>query len=192
VSSVVTPLLALVALGACLVLLRMAAGAWRRYRGTRLVRCPENLETAAVALDTPHVLLTAVTGASELRLQSCSRWPERRDCGQACLRQIEAAPHDCLVRTILTRWYAGKSCVLCGRPFDAIDAFGHMTALVGPDGTTSEWGDVPAERLPVLLTTHRPACWNCHVAESFRRLYPELVTDRSKAKAGAAASRHDR
>jgi hypothetical protein len=188
----VTALLSTVALGACLVLLAMAVGAWRRYRGTRLVRCPENLETAAVALDTPHVLLTAVSGVPELRLQSCSRWPERRDCGQACLRQIEAAPHDCLVRTILSRWYAGKSCVLCGKAFGAIDAFGHTTALVAPDGTTSEWGEVPAERLPALLATQRPACWNCHVAETFRRVYPQLVTDRSRVAAAAAASRHDR
>jgi hypothetical protein len=29
-----------------------------------------------------------------------------------------------------------------------------------------------------VLATHRPVCWNCAVAEGFRRAHPELVTDR--------------
>ena len=34
------------------------------------------------------------------------------------------------------------------------------------------------EQLPEIFATHQPVCWNCHIAESFRRLHPELVTDR--------------
>jgi hypothetical protein len=54
----------------------------------------------------------------------------------------------------------------------------HYTALLADDGTTIEWPDVPAERLPAALRTQPPVCWNCHIAETFRRLHPELVTDR--------------
>ena len=28
------------------------------------------------------------------------------------------------------------------------------------------------------MGTHLPVCWNCHIAESFRREHPELVVDR--------------
>ena len=31
---------------------------------------------------------------------------------------------------------------------------------------------------PVMLDSYLPVCWDCHIAESFRREHPELVTDR--------------
>ena len=30
-----------------------------------------------------------------------------------------------------------------------------------------------------------PVCWNCHIAESFRREHPDLVTDRDNRATGA-------
>jgi hypothetical protein len=117
------------------------------------------------------------TGHPVLRLAACSRWPERRDCGQACLAQIEAAPADCLARTMLTRWYEGKACVLCRRPIGEIRWSDHRPALRAPDGETVEWPSIRAEELPRVLASHAPVCWNCHVAETLRRQHPELVVD---------------
>lgn len=66
--------------------------AYLKFRGTRLVTCPENSEPAAVTIDPKHVFMTGAVGEPDLRLSSCSRWPERQECAQECLRQIEAAP----------------------------------------------------------------------------------------------------
>lgn len=158
--------------------LRMMAGAYLKFRGTRVITCPENAQPAAVEVNATRAALAMLTGAPRLRLKDCSRWPEKRNCGQECLREIAAAPENCLLRAILARWYRGKSCALCGRPLGDIHLVEHKPALLNPEGGTLEWGDVPPETLPSLLVTHRPICWNCHVAETFRRCYPDLVTDR--------------
>jgi hypothetical protein len=76
--------------------------AYLKWRGERIITCPENQRPAGVLVNTRHVLLMTLEGKSDLRLKSCSRWPERKDCGQECLRQIEAAPEDCLVSHIPT------------------------------------------------------------------------------------------
>jgi hypothetical protein len=155
--------------------------AWRRLRGARLVTCPETRAPAAVALAGSRVAINAMFHGRALRLSTCSRWPERRRCDQACVSQIEAAPEDTLVRDIVGRWIAGKTCVYCHHGIAETRFVAHHPALIGDDGQSVEWTDVPAERLPALFDTHRPVCWNCHVIETFRRTYPELVTDRSPA-----------
>jgi hypothetical protein len=58
----------------------------------------------------------------------------------------------------------------------------HGAALRGHDGPTLQWTEVPAEYLPQLFRTHSPVCWNCHIAETFRHMHPELVTDRTGPK----------
>jgi hypothetical protein len=161
----------------------------RKARGKRLVTCPETLRPTAVEVDAPHAAMSAALGHPDLRLSSCSRWPERQGCGQDCLRQIEEAPGGCLVRNLLARWYEGKRCAFCTHRFGPIQAWGHQLGLVSPGGRTMEWGEVRVEDLPEVLRTHRPVCWNCHVAESFRREHPELVIDappRTAAAIGAA------
>ena len=169
---------AIVSVGVLYVLLPVVVGAYRTFRGTRLVTCPETQESAAVEVDARRAALMAALGGTELRLQDCSRWPERQACGQECLQQIEAAPDECLVRTILSRWYGEQVCALCGAPFEAIESWGHRTALLAPGGQTIEWSAVRSEKLTAVLATHQPVCWNCHVAESFRQQHPELVTER--------------
>jgi hypothetical protein len=150
---------------------------YRKFRGTRVVTCPETQHAAAVDIDVARAMLSGF-GPPELRLRECSRWPERRDCGQECLAQIEAAPEDCLIRSILTRWYQDKTCVICGKALGHVDWIEHKPALLAPDRKTVEWHDVPPETLPDVLGTHLPVCWNCHIAATFRRQYPELVVDR--------------
>jgi hypothetical protein len=171
---------ALVILLAIYPALPILVTAWRRYRGTRVITCPETHQPAAVEVDARHAAVTLLFGgASELRLSDCTRWPERRNCGQECLQEIAAAPENCLVRNILTRWYAGKRCFYCGKELGEIDWLQHRPALLSPDRKSFEWRDIPPETLPSVLASYLPVCWNCHIAESFRREYPDLVTDRS-------------
>ncbi len=169
------------AISACVALAYWALQAWplyQRFRGPRVVTCPETGRAAGVEVAARRVAATALRLHPEIRLESCSRWPERRDCGQDCLRQIEAAPEDCLVRNVLARFYVERACAFCGKPFGAIHWHDHKPALRRSDGTTVEWARLRPEQVPEALETAKPVCWNCHVAETFRREHPELVTDR--------------
>lgn len=175
-------LVALATVGAVFLLVRlvMASRLYLKFRGERLVVCPENKHTAAVAVAAGPLAAKAVVGKSKLRLQECSRWPEREDCGQECLSQIEENPGGCLVWNVANAWYYGKNCVSCGKPFGQIDWHDHRPALSDAKGNTVQWTDVPPETLPDVFATHWPVCWDCHIAESFRREHPEMVTDRMK------------
>jgi hypothetical protein len=75
-------------------------------------------------------------------------------------------------------WADGRVCVSCGG--ELLESRLHHIALLEPNGTTREWVDIAADRLPLALATCLPMCWNCHVAATFRRLHPELVTDREE------------
>jgi len=79
--------------------------AFLRARGKRLVTCPETHCAAAVELDAKGAALRALRGATYRCLQDCSRWPEKQDCAQACLPQVEALGQGCLVRNIVAGWY---------------------------------------------------------------------------------------
>jgi hypothetical protein len=172
-----------VALGVLCLVLRPAVRTYLQFRGTRVVTCPETGKPVAVEVDARHAAATAGHGKPALRLQDCSRWPERQGCGQECLRQVESAPEACLVRTILTEWYAGKSCALCGKPFGEIVWAIHKPGLMDRARRTLAWDEVRPESLPELLPTLLPVCWDCHLAESFRRQFPELVVERPRKSA---------
>src|SRR5262245_52589475 len=155
-----------------------AVAAWRRWRGTRLVTCPETGLPAAVDMDLRHAIGGSIVGRPDLRLRDCSRWPEKRRCGQTCLSQVEESPEGCLVREMLQRWYGDRSCAFCRKPFGVIHWHDHKPGLRAPDGGRREWRDIPPATLPAVLVTHRPVCWNCLIAEGFRMRYPGLVVER--------------
>lgn len=154
------------------------AWSWWKYRGPRLITCPENQQPAGVTLDTSRAALHTA-----LRLETCSRWPERQGCGQECLRQIEASPDGCLVRRTLTRWYQGRQCAICGKSIGEINWSDHKPALLSPQGITVGWPDLRTEQVPATLETHAPVCWNCHIMQTFRREHPELAVDRFRPAA---------
>jgi hypothetical protein len=150
-----------------------------RYRGKGVVYCPETGKPVAVEIDAAHAALTFTHGIPELRLNSCTRWPERAGCGQECVVQIELMPEQCMVRELLARWFNGKPCFFCHRKFGEINWTEHKPALYDAlKQRTVEWDEIPAEQLPVLLGTYLPVCWNCHIAETFRQEHPELVVER--------------
>ena len=164
--------------GALYLGLRPLVRTYLAYHGTRVVTCPETKAPAAVEVDALFAAASqASLGSSVLRLSACSRWPERQGCGQECLAEIEAAPEACLARSIVTRWYRSRSCVFCGRPFGEVRWADHKPALRAPGGKTVQLNEIRAEELPAVLTSHSPVCWNCHIAETFRRQYPELVVE---------------
>jgi hypothetical protein len=161
-----------------IVLMRLAA-LMSRYRGERVVKCPENTRPAGVKLDVGHAVASGLAFHAGLRLSTCSRWPEKAGCGQECLSQIAAAPQDCLVRNILSRWYEGKSCRSCGRPIGPIVAGAAHPAVFTAEKISVEWSEIPAERLQDVLSVAEPVCFACHMASKMMREHPELVTDRS-------------
>jgi hypothetical protein len=159
------------------------AGNYLKYRGKRVIICPETRKPAGVVVRAAHAGFTGVVGDPELRLKSCSRWPERQDCGQECLLQVEIAPEDCLLRNILVNWYAGKQCVSCGKHFGETHFFDHKPALLTAQGKTVACDEIAAEKVPEMLATCFPVCWDCHVIQTCCREHPELVVDRSRISA---------
>lgn len=153
------------------------------YRGKRLVNCPETLKTEAVDVAARSAAASAFLGGPTVRLDRCSRWPERQDCGQTCLSQIAADPENCLLWNIVSTWYLGQSCVYCHKRFDALHRLDHAPALMLEDHSTIEWNQIRPEQLPEIFSTSKPVCWNCHIAEMFRRVHPELVIVREKKPA---------
>lgn len=163
-------ILAIIALSLVGLAFRRAGGTYLAVRGHMLVACPEGAQHAAVQLAAAGAALGALFGKPALRLRDCSRWHEqsrgREDCGQACVKQIQAAPKECLVRTILAKWYRGKACVCCGGPVGEFRWRQHKPCLMSPELRILEWRDIQPERIPRLLETCSPVCWNCLVAET--------------------------
>jgi hypothetical protein len=89
-------ILVVLAMVAAYLLQRVIRGirVYFRFRGSRLLTCPETHQAAMVEVDAKSMGMQAILGRPRLRLSECSRWPMREDCGQDCLRQIEARPAD--------------------------------------------------------------------------------------------------
>lgn len=151
----------------------------QRFGGERIIICPETGKQAMVELDTRHAALTNLIGQTDLRLEYCSRWPIKQDCGQDCLLQFDVAPDECLVRSVLEKWYRTKNCAFCKRPFDGIQVIDHKPALLNPEGVTVEWAQIPLARVNEAMASCLPVCWNCHVAQTFHRAHNDLVVERS-------------
>ncbi len=181
-SSIIILAFALVVVGIVLWFFKDSVAAFFKFRGTRVVTCPETNRPAAVTVDAVHAATTAPFDKPELRLNSCTRWPEHKNCGQECIHQIELAPEGCLARHMLTSWYEGKSCVVCGKAFHEIQWSDHKPGLMSPEHRITEWKDVPPETIPDVLASHSAVCWDCVIAESFRHDHPELVVDRTGVK----------
>lgn len=155
-------------------------GTFLRFRGKRLVTCPETHQTAAVELDAKEAAREALTRKPRMQLTECTRWPDRKDCGQQCLAEIAMAPSDCLVRNIVIDWFSRKECIYCGKSIaDAKEWWvDHKPALLTPEKQIVTWNEFAAEQLPELFLKCDPVCWSCSTTEMFRKQHPELVSDR--------------
>lgn len=152
----------------------------RKIGGMRAITCPETKMQAMVEVDVGRASLTSLIGQEEIRLENCSRWPAHENCGQECLLQLEVAPPDCLVRSVLLKWYRGKKCVFCRRAFESIALTDHKPALLQHDGRTVEWSAIALAEAEQVMQTLQPVCWDCHIAQTFRREHPDLAIIRPR------------
>lgn len=150
----------------------------RRFGGARVIICPETGKQSMVEVDTRRAALTSLVGRADLRLENCWRWPLRQDCGQECLLQLDVAEDDCLVRSVLSKWYLGKRCVFCRRKFEEMSLIDHKPALFTPEGITVDMSEIPISSLSEAMATYEPVCANCYVAQTFYHEHPDLVVER--------------
>jgi hypothetical protein len=61
------------------------------FGGPRIVICPATGHPEEVELDAARAALTSSVGSGELRIAQCARWPEHRNCDQACLEDADPA-----------------------------------------------------------------------------------------------------
>lgn len=158
--------------------IRWLVTAYSRYRGTKIVTCPETGRPAVVEVDALHASLTSTVGPPDIRLENCWRWPIKEQCGQQCLTDLDVEPDQCLVSGVLMRWYRGKTCCYCGKPFEELHWLDHKPGLQSPEGRLMLWRGVSIENLSMVLETHLAVCWNCYIAQSFSRNHPDLVVYR--------------
>ena len=159
--------------------IRYFVRASQKFGGERVIICPETGKQAMVEVDVRRAAISTLLGRTDLRLENCWRWPIRQDCGQECLLQLDAADEECLVRSVLEKWYRDKTCAFCRRPFDELDLIEHKPALLNSEGVTVEWKHVPLTEVMQAMAVALPVCWNCHIAQTFRREHADLVVDRS-------------
>lgn len=138
-------------------------------RGRRVVRCPSAGGIAVLRLDAAHAAISNLVATPELRVTGCSLWPKRAGCSQDCLRQVELAPNGSQLRTIRREWFAGQTCDICQAPIRSIDVATLNCAVRNPDGCTKAWGELDDGEFARVLWLSKPICWNCHIAETFRR-----------------------
>lgn len=175
-----TQLFVLLLIGTVLVVYgAIAVTAWLRLRGTRVVTCPETNTPAAVTLDTGHAAITAVWEKADLTLGTCSRWPERQGCDQACVPQIVEGGDETRASALAAHFFEGKRCAICQQRLEPLSATVLQPGLLNTvTRDVLAWDEVPAQELPEDFKTWQAICPNCTLAEWFRRRYPDRVVDR--------------
>ena len=139
-------------------------------QGRLSVTCPDSGQPADVEVDRKFAFWAALRGQEHSRLESCARWPEKGDCGQECLAQIEPSPEN--IERLLTKWYAGKSCAICDRSLTPADWQRSRLAALNQDGKLFELRQLQLDQLQSALENMRPLCWNCHQEERARQYVP--------------------
>jgi hypothetical protein len=78
---------AIAGLGLIYVLVPVAAHTFQRYRGKRVLSCPEEMIPAEIGIDARHAAFSSMAGKTALRVRDCSLWPKRRGCREKCLSE---------------------------------------------------------------------------------------------------------
>src|ERR1700745_2258353 len=89
--------------------IRYFVRASQRFGGERVIICPETGKQAMVEVDVRHAAVSSLLGQTDLRLENCWRWPIKQSCGQECLLQFDMVDANCLVRSVLEKWYRDKA-----------------------------------------------------------------------------------
>jgi hypothetical protein len=141
-----------------------------KNRGRQSVKCPETGQPVDVEVDRGYAFRMALRGQEHSRLASCSRWPEKGDCGQECLMQLDASPEN--LNRLLSAWMEGKTCAICTRAITPDDWRQSRMAVLNQDQELFELRDLPAEDLQMALEYTRPLCLKCHQQEHERQAVP--------------------
>lgn len=164
-------------LGAVLVTglpLALSLQSYYRNRGRRSAICPENNQSVDVEVDRWYAFWTAFRGQEHTRLQSCSRWPEKGDCGQECLAQVDPSPEN--VERLMLGWYKGKRCSICTRGITPSDWRRSRLAFLDDNQKLIELRQLNLAELQAALQWLRPLCWTCHQEERTRQAFaPRLL-----------------
>jgi hypothetical protein len=161
------------------VYLVIAIRTWRHVRGARIVTCPETQRPVAVRVDVGHAVTSAMWDQPDLKLTSCSRWPERQDCEQPCVHQIETHPDETSPRTLAAHFFSSERCAVCARPIEPPTSVTLQPGFLDPAShKVQRWDEVPPQDLAEAIATRHALCSNCTLAEIFRQRFPDRVTDR--------------
>jgi len=164
--------LALFFLGAALVTglpLALSLQAYFQNRGRQAAICPENGEPVNIEVDRKYAFWTAYRGQEHTRLKSCTRWPEKGDCGQECLAQLNPSPEN--VERLMMNWYRGKSCAICARAITPPDWRRGRLAWLDSEQKLVELRQVDLKQLQFALKDMRALCWTCHQQERERQAF---------------------
>lgn len=134
---------------------------------SNVIICPETLNSAEIQVDRMHQLYTLWRDQKETRLKSCTRWPERAECDQDCIAQVEPGP--AVIDRILGRWYDSKNCAICAMPLVRTDFQRGKAAALDRDGALVELREMNWNEFPMSLERFDPICWKCHATELQRR-----------------------
>jgi hypothetical protein len=144
-----------------------------RNRGRRTVMCPDNHQAVTVEVDSKFAFRTALRGKEHMRLHTCSRWPEKGDCDQDCLAQVDPTPEN--LERLLQKWYQGKTCAICERGLTPADWRRSRLALLNEKQKLFELHHMHLDELPSALDKMAPLCWNCHQEERARQATPPRI-----------------
>lgn len=144
-----------------------------RNRGRQSVTCPDSGQPADVEVDNKFAFWAALRGQEHSQLQSCSRWPEKGDCGQECLEELEPSPEN--IERLLTKWYEGKSCAICARALTPADWRRSRLAVLNQQNKLFDLRQMEMHNLQSKLHDMRPLCWNCHQEERVRQAVPPRI-----------------
>jgi len=64
---------------------------YNTYRGNRTVNCPETHAPVTVRFNAWRAAITGLSGKPKVSLATCTRWPEKAACDQACIPDAERA-----------------------------------------------------------------------------------------------------
>jgi hypothetical protein len=86
----ITPLItisAIIAAAVALVFAPLALEVYARYRRRKVVTCPDNQMFTEVTLHAGRAAFGSLFGKSKLTVKSCSRWPRKKGCDEACVAE---------------------------------------------------------------------------------------------------------
>ncbi len=79
---------AVICLGLVYVLFPRIVHTLQYYRKKQTLQCPENGQTVELDVDAGQAALSSAFGRPRLKIEGCTRWPARKDCGQGCAKSL--------------------------------------------------------------------------------------------------------